>query len=188
MMPLPRILNIPATLAPVDFLLTAATLATAAAVMDLRTRRISNRLTLPVFLAALLLHLAAGGVRSMLLAGAAGLAAGGVFFLFFVAGGMGGGDVKLMAALCAMAGPAYTPQLLLATAISGGVLALVLALVRGRLRSTLRNVAVLTAHHGAAGLTPHPELNLYAPKALRLPYAVPIAAGCWLVLVMGGVA
>lgn len=170
------------TVSPADFLAMAAVVATAAAAMDLRTRRIPNRFTLPVFLAALLLHLAAGGLRGMLLAGAAGLVAGAVFLVFFMAGGMGGGDVKLIAAVCTLAGPASTAPVLLATALCGGVLALLLALLRGRLRATLHNVAVLAVHHGTAGLTPHPDLNLQAPKTLRLPYAVPIAAGCWLVL------
>jgi prepilin peptidase CpaA len=184
MMILPRIFDTLAALQPADFLLTAALVATAAAVMDLRTRRIPNRFTGPAFLAALLLHLAADGMHGMAVAAAAGLAAGAVFLFFFLAGGMGGGDVKLIAAVCAMAGPVNTVQVLLATAFSGGVLALALAIARGRLGSTLRNVAVLVGHHGTVGLAPHPDLNLHAPKALRLPYALAIAAGCWAVAIL----
>ncbi len=188
MMILPRIFNTLSALQPADFLLTAAVVATAAAVMDLRTRRIPNRFTVPVFLAALLLHLAAGGLHGMGMTLLAGLAAGAVFLVFFIAGGMGGGDVKLMAAVCAMAGPAASVQLLLATALCGGIFALALAVVRGRLGSTLRNVAVLVGHHGTFGLAPHPDLNLHTPKALRLPYAVPIAAGCWSVVILARMA
>ncbi len=185
---LSRIFDTLATLQPADFLVTAAIVATAAGVMDLRTRRIPNRFTGPVFLAALLLHLATGGLRGMALAGFAGVAAAAIFLLFFLAGGMGGGDVKLIAGVCAMAGAANAIQILLATALCGGVLALALAIVRGRLGSTLRNMAVLVGHHGTVGLMPHPDLNLHTPKALRLPYALAIAAGCWAVIILARMA
>jgi prepilin peptidase CpaA len=46
----------------------------------------------------------------------------------------------------------------------------------------LRNTAVVLAHHGRWGLKPHPELNLDNPRTLRLPFALPIAAGCLVTL------
>jgi prepilin peptidase CpaA len=38
----------------------------------------------------------------------------------------------------------------------------------------------LLRHHLALGLTPHPELNVENGAALRLPYAMAIAAGSFL--------
>jgi prepilin peptidase CpaA len=35
----------------------------------------------------------------------------------------------------------------------------------------------LAIHHGAEGLSPHPELNIGNARTLRLPYALAIAAG-----------
>lgn len=145
---------------------------------DLRTRRIPNRLTLPAALAALLAHLAVGGWTAMGLAACAGLAAGFAMFLFFLAGGMGAGDVKLMAAVACFTGLAPLGLLLLATALAGAAFAVVIAWRHGALRSTVANAFRLTQHHQANGLTPDAELHLHAPRALRMPFALPIAAGC----------
>jgi prepilin peptidase CpaA len=55
-------------------------------------------------------------------------------------------------------------------------------MMRGQLLHTLGNVATLAKHHRAAGLTPHPEINVKNTSTLRLPYGVAIAAGCMLTL------
>jgi prepilin peptidase CpaA len=112
----------------------------------------------------------------------AGLAAGMAFMLFCLAGGMGGGDVKLMAAVATCAGPSHVVGILITTALVGGIFAIVLALVSGRLRQTLLNVVTLLSHHSSAGLTPHPDLNLDNSRALRLPYGIAIGAGTILTL------
>ncbi len=180
---------IPISLAPTflvpdsTYLLCASLLGSIGAISDVRTRRIPNTLTVPFFAFGLLLHLYFGGWQSMGLAAAAGLVGGAVFFLFFLAGGMGAGDVKLMASVCCIAGFGHLVELFAATAITGGVLAVALALSRRRLRSTLANVGTLIGHHGAMGLVPHPELNIEQPGTLRLPYGTAIAAGCWITLV-----
>ena len=147
------------------------------AVCDYRCRRIPNRLTAFSFLLGLVLHLLLGGWRSLASATLASLAAGGAFLLFYLAGGMGGGDVKLMAAVGACAGMSHVAAILVATAIAGGVFALALALVAGRLRQTLVNVVKVLSHHGSLGLRPHPDLNLGNSRALRLPYGIAIGAG-----------
>jgi prepilin peptidase CpaA len=158
---------------------TAALLcATVAAACDLKTRRIPNLLTGPSILLGLLLHLALGGWSQLGLSAAAALIGGGIFLVFYLAGGMGAGDVKLMAAVASLVGYHSVPKLLIATVLTGGVLALGLALLRGKLKTTLRNVVALLLHHRAEGLTPHPELNLQNTNTLRLPYAIAIAAGC----------
>ena len=153
---------------------------------DVRTRRIPNRITGPVFLAGLLLHLALDGWRGGLSALGAGLICGTLFLIFYLAGGMGAGDVKLMAATGCVAGLPNVAYLLLLTAIAGGVMALGLALARGRLRQTVQNVLALTAHHQQAGLRPHPELNVENAAMLRLPYGLAIAAGCLITLYLSG--
>jgi prepilin peptidase CpaA len=105
----------------------AATLV-AAAVIDVRTFTISNRLNLAVALSAPLYwlsismapwpgmatQLAAGGIVFAILAGA------------FYAGMMGGGDVKLAAALALWFPPAGTVKFLVLMSLAGGVLTLVI--------------------------------------------------------------
>jgi prepilin peptidase CpaA len=166
------------------YLLLASLCATAGAICDARSRRIPNLLTVTAVAFGLLLHLQTGGWRQMGMAAVAGLVGGAVFFIFFVVGGMGAGDVKMMAAISVIAGFGHLAELFLAIAFTGGVFALVLAIARGRLKATLRNVGSLIRHHAVSGPLPHPDLNLDNPHSLRLPYGVPIAAGCWIVVLM----
>lgn len=163
-------------------LLLASLCASAGAIFDARSRRIPNLLTGTSIAFGLLLHLETGGWKQMGMSAVAGVAGGAVFFIFFVVGAMGAGDVKLMAAISVIASFGHLADLFMAIAFTGGVFALVLAISRGRLKTTLVNVASLIQHHAASGVLPHPDLNLENPHALRLPYAVPIAAGCWIVV------
>jgi len=120
------------------FLLVAlAAILVVAAVIDVRTFTISNRLNLTVALMAPLYWLSIAlplwpGVGIQLAAGA------GVFVVLaaaFYAGMMGGGDVKLAAALALWFSPGSTIKFLVLTSLAGGVLTLVvLAWHRARRR------------------------------------------------------
>jgi prepilin peptidase CpaA len=161
----------------------ALVVAVAACVTDLGMRRIPNVLTLGSALGGAGYHLVIGG-----LSGLAGAAAGwGVGFLVFLPlfalRGMGGGDVKLMAALGAWLGPGPVVWVALFAALAGGPLAVVVAASRGYLGRAFRNVWGLLMFWRIAGLRPHPTLTLdAAPAGPRLPYALPIAAGLVLTL------
>jgi prepilin peptidase CpaA len=159
------------------YALAAFICAAAGAVTDVRNRRIPNWLTGSGVVAGLALHGSLGGWRSMGAAAAGGLIAGSVFLLFYLAGGMGAGDVKLITAVCCLAGLGAVAGILLGTALLGGVFAVVLALAHHRLKDTLANTGCLIVHHATGSLRPHPELNLANPRTLRLPYGVAIAAG-----------
>jgi prepilin peptidase CpaA len=155
----------------------AALCACIGAFRDVRTRRIPNWLTGPSILVGLLLHLILQGWRGIGAAAIAGLIAFVVFLIFHVAGGMGAGDVKLMTAVCTLAGPAYVAEILIATALLGGVFAIIVAVSHHRVKETLGNIGVLVVHHGTSGLQPHNEINVTNAEKLRLPYGVAIAAG-----------
>jgi prepilin peptidase CpaA len=159
------------------FLLAALVCALIGATCDIRSRRIPNWLTGPAILLGLAMHLCLQGGIALATAALAGAIGGGVFLLFYLGGGMGAGDVKLMAAVSVLAGLGHVGEVLLATTLLGGVLAVVLALMRKRLSAVLANVVTLITYHGRAGLTPHPQLNLTNPFTLRLPYGIAIAAG-----------
>lgn len=162
----------------------AVLFALVAAVFDIRSRRIPNLLVGPALLFGLLLHLGVDGWHGLLHSAEAALAGGGVFLFLYLLGGMGAGDVKLVAAVCAIAGPANVPSILVLTSLTGGLLGLVVALRHGRLRQTLINVVGLTRHHMERGMTQHPEMNVRNAAMLRLPYGVSIATGCLLTLVL----
>jgi prepilin peptidase CpaA len=107
-------------------LLWLAAMLIVAAVIDARTFTISNRLNLAVALGApvywmsialtpwpgIAIQLAAGATVFLILAGA------------FYAGMMGGGDVKLAAALALWFSPAGTIKFLMLMSVAGGVLTL----------------------------------------------------------------
>jgi prepilin peptidase CpaA len=96
-----------------------------AAVIDIRTFTISNRLNLAVALGAPLFWWSIG-LPLPNIAVQAGIAAG-VFALLaaaFYAGMMGGGDVKLAAALALWFSPLSTLRFLVLMSIAGGVLTL----------------------------------------------------------------
>jgi prepilin peptidase CpaA len=159
---------------------TAVACALVGSVFDVKSRRIPNFITFPSILLGLAMHLALGGWRQLLTSLAAGLICGAVFLIFYIAGGMGAGDVKLIAAVGCIAGLPHVAYILVLTALSGGAMALVLALSRGRLQQTIVNVGAIASHHSQEGLQPHPDLNLSNLNTLRLPYALAIAGGCLL--------
>jgi prepilin peptidase CpaA len=143
----------------------ATSCAIVGSVFDVKSRRVPNFVTFPAFLIGLMLHLGFGGWRQMLSSLAAGVICGLVFLVFYLAAGM-----------------THIAYILALTAISGGVMAVGLALARGKLQETLLNVGELFTHHRSKGLQPHPDLNISNAQTLRLPYALAIAGGCILTL------
>ncbi|MBI3695098.1 MAG: prepilin peptidase [Acidobacteria bacterium] len=99
-------------------------LGVAATAEDLWRRRISNHTVVAGLLAGLAIQIGRRGWARGPLGWLAGTAAGfAIFLIFYLLGGMGGGDIKLMAA---MGGCLGTPQILVATlwtAIIGAVAA-----------------------------------------------------------------
>jgi prepilin peptidase CpaA len=159
------------------FLLGAVLVALVGAVIDVRSGRIPNRLTYTALLAALLLRTALVGL-SGLKSGAIGmLVAGGLFLLLYILGAMGGGDMKLMAAVGAWVGSAQVMRLILAAALAGGVLAIGRIIFRNMVGQTLRNIMQLIYYRVTSGLQPHPELNVQSSGSQRVPYGVAIAVG-----------
>ncbi|SDF83673.1 A24 family peptidase [Terriglobus roseus] len=159
-----------------------AAVALCAAVMDVRSRRIPNWFTLPTLVGALILQVTIGGLHALALSFVASVLAGSLFLVLFLAGGMGGGDVKLIAAIAAGIGLSNTGALLVLTALCGGVMAIVVIVWHRRVWHSVRNVGRIVAHHCENGLEPHPELNVRNKRNLRLPYALAITAGTLLTI------
>lgn len=155
----------------------AVVLAAGAAVTDVKSARIPNVITLVGALGGVLAHgtLPEGaGALASVAGAAAGLA---VFFPIFALGGLGGGDVKLMAAIGAWVGWPDVLLVALYTALAGGVLAVGVAVARGYLGQALGNLRGLARFWMIAGLRPEPSLTLAHGRGPRLPYALPIFAG-----------
>jgi prepilin peptidase CpaA len=155
----------------------AVAVAATAAVTDLRDRRIPNRLTYSAMIAGLALQAGGHGWRGLLLSLAGGCLFGGVFLLFHLVRAMGAGDVKLAAALGCIIGPAASWQVMFFTALAGGLMAIVVMVVKHRTLETLRNTLAVAGFHARHGLRTHPYINLDNPTAVRLPYGLAFAAG-----------
>ena len=96
----------------------------AAALHDFAVRTVPNLYSVILFAAGLCLRLASGGLHAL----EWGLAAAGIMFLvtfiFWRLRWMGGGDVKLLTAAAIFVAPLAVPMLVAATALAGGVLAM----------------------------------------------------------------
>ena len=146
-----------------------------AAVNDLATRRIPNRLLLAGLACALGLRLLSADPVQGLLVSLGGCATGLAIFLpFYLLRGMAAGDVKLMAVVGAFVGPEHAFTIAMLSWCVGGVMALGVLLLRGRMRLALGNLKSILTHFmvpGAALAAPVQE------SAGALPYGVAIAAG-----------
>lgn len=155
----------------------ALIVAIAGCVTDLRFRRIPNVLTFGAAAGAAGYYVAASGVPGIGWSVAGWLVGGLLFLPLFALRGLGGGDVKLMAALGAWVGPGAVVWLALYAALAGGVFALAVALGRGYTRKLFSNVWSMLMFWRIAGLRTHPVFTIDSAHAVRLPYALPIAAG-----------
>jgi len=163
----------------------------AAAAYDLAYRRIPNWLTA----IGILLGLAANtflyrGWPGLWFSLAGLLAASVVYFALYSVRAMGAGDVKLMAAVGSFAGWQNWIGIFLITAILGGIAAMILITLRGRVRKTLWNVGFILSEmkSGRAAYARNEELDVRNSKALGLPHGVVIAAGTGVFLAIGGMA
>jgi len=148
-----------------------------ACVTDLRTQRIPNVLTFGAAIAGLVAHTALGGATGALTASSGWLTGLIIFLPFFALGGMGGGDVKLLAALGAWLGAYETLYVALYAGAAGGALAVVVASSRGYLRVALTNVLDILRYWCESGIRPVPNFTLDTPDAPRLAYALPMFLG-----------
>ena len=148
-----------------------------ACLTDLRSQRIPNVLTFSAAIAALACAVVVGGVSNAGISALGWLVGVALFFPLFALGGLGAGDVKLLGAIGAWVGPWVVIRVGLYSAMAGGVLALIVALKTGYLRTAMWNIVLLIKFWTTVGFKPVEGLTLDAPQAPRLAYAIPMLAG-----------
>ena len=144
----------------------AVAVASLAALLDLRTRRIPNWLTGAAFVGGIVLNswlAGPAGAGAAVLGAALGL---GLLLPFYVLRAMGAGDVKLLAALGALLAPHGVAAVAVYGALVGGGMSLLVLALRGRLIVLARQALVLQ--------------RMPPPSGLTTPYGVAIAAGVYL--------
>jgi prepilin peptidase CpaA len=135
-----------------------------AAVIDVRTRKIPNWLTVPFCVAGIAFNViwqGWAGLQASLLGFAAGFA---IMFVLLLIGGGGAGDLKLMAALGAWLGPQPIVVVFL--------LSTLVVMVISAVKLAARLARQLAAPPGER--RPHERIGV--------TYALPVACGTWLVL------
>ena len=146
-----------------------------AALLDLRSRRIPNALTVTAAVLGLLLRVPLG--LHAVIAGILGIGLALVLTTpLFLVGALGGGDVKLVAAIGAFMGSGRLIGACLLIALLGGAVGLLDAARRGALLRALTN----TFHLVVGWLSPSRaagSLTIESPSAMTIPYGVPIALG-----------
>ena len=163
---------------------------------DLRTRRIPNWLVFPFLLAGIVVspwrHDWGGNSQSKSIGwhglgqfgwhglgqSFAGLGLGLLIFgFFFWLGGMGGGDVKLCAAIGAWIGPMQMFWALFYTSLAGGVMVLCWIAYRKVLRVLFLKAGDQIFHRKRNELNRKPEASLADLLKRKMPYEPAIAVG-----------
>lgn len=101
----------------VVFLICIGLYTIAAAIWDIRVKRIPNKLTLPVFGLGIVYQLAFNGLPGLKDGGLGFLIGFGLLFVLWMIGSGGGGDVKLMGALSVWLGFRLTLYVLVSSAL-----------------------------------------------------------------------
>ena len=161
---------------PAPLFTALAVVVAVSAFSDLRSRTIPNWLVMAGLAAGLGGNLYFGRIVDSLLGfGVASI----VYLAFYALRAMGGGDVKLMAAVGAIAGPSNWFIIFIFTAIFGCLAALGALLWNGGLARALRNLAYIVSFlgRGIAPYTMREELDVSSPSAVTLPHGVAIALG-----------
>lgn len=143
-----------------------------AAVGDIQTRRIPNRIVAFLAICGFVFRVALNGGTGFLIAGEGLLVGLACWLPFYAFGWLGAGDVKLYAAAAAWLTPKVALEGALLAAMAGAVLA-VLWMVKTRgMRQTSQTIGLAAGTPGI--LAPRPDGS---GRSSKLPYGVAIALG-----------
>jgi prepilin peptidase CpaA len=174
------------------------TVSLVAAVIDARVRRIPNWLTGPVFLAGLVWAAWGSGFPGVLDAMAAAVLLALPYVILFTIAGGGAADAKLMGALGTWLGVSNGCVVLVTVCVSGAVIGIGYAMVKGQARGVLCNIALICLGLAsviagrrkwseAAQFLPNPRHMLAIPYGLAAFFGVCAAAAMAYARKAGGV-
>ena len=142
---------------------------------DVRYRRIPNPFVLATLISGLTMNFALGGLQGGLSSIGGCVLAFTLMFMLHVFGAMGAGDVKLFAAIGSVLGAQLVLPTFVVVVLTGGLLALVVMLRSGAVRTTLHRVLQILV-----GLLPGwqmPRFSVPADRRLTIPYGAAITIG-----------
>jgi prepilin peptidase CpaA len=150
-----------------------------AAIYDLRFRRIPNWLNLTGVILGLSVNTFLFA-RSGLIVAVLGIACSLIVYVpLYLIRGMGAGDVKLMAAVGAIAGPWNWFGIFVATALLGGLVSIVFVALKRRFHQTCFNVGLIVTElcHFRLPSKSNSQLDVRDSRAVGMPHGTLIAIG-----------
>jgi prepilin peptidase CpaA len=146
---------------------------------ELAEKKIYNWVTVPAFCIGVILHGFLEGWQGVFFSLIGCAVGAGIFFVAYLLGGVGGGDVKLIGAIGALAGYLFVMRAIFYSALIGAVMAVVVMAKRGGLKAGLRRIAQLCAVFFNPSKR---KAVLSAAQPKEIPYGVAIVMGTFLVL------
>jgi len=146
-------------------------------VIDVRTLRIPNLLTVPAILTGFALNAACYGTDGFTASLAGFGLAIALLFAPFALGGVGAGDVKMMGAVGALLGPRLLVPSLMVGMILGGVIAAIRLAGSSRLREKLGDTWRMVANAVLARSLDPLKAPASDPNRVVLPYSLPLGLG-----------
>ena len=149
-----------------------------AAVTDVWKFKIYNAVTLPLLCSGMIYHGLVGGAPDFTASFVGALFGFGILLVFYLMGGMGGGDVKLMAAVGAWLGMPQTFYVFIASSLAAGCYALLLIFAHGKVAETWLNFQILWHRIMAFGryLGAEDRVEAAVSQADRSSRLIPFAA------------
>jgi prepilin peptidase CpaA len=151
------------------------TLTMVAGLVDFRTRKIPNLITIPGMVAGITLRTAMSGWTGTKVAVEGVVLALALLLPLVLARALGAGDWKLMGAVGAFVGPIIFLFVLFGSIVVSGLMALVEMVRTKRVRETFENMVVLLRGFISFGLRRNSEISLDNPKLLKVPFGVAVA-------------
>jgi len=168
-------------------LLKTVLIATAAiaGIYDLRFRRIPNWLNLSAVVLGLAINTFVFAARGLGISALGMACALGIYLPLYLVRGMGAGDVKLMAAIGAIAGPENWLRIFVVTALLGGLASLLVVALRKRFRETGGNLLLIVSEllRGRKPAQADARLDVRDPRSVGMPHGTVVAIGALAFLV-----
>ncbi|HYD50327.1 MAG TPA: A24 family peptidase [Terriglobales bacterium] len=154
----------------------------ACCVTDIRTRHIPNALSGSFLLVGLVLNAALFGFSGLLQSFVGAALCLALLIVPFAFGGIGGGDVKMMAAVGALIGPRLAVAALAFGFVIGGLI-MVLHLIRiGRLREKLSSTWTMVQRTVVESSVEPLKMSAATSTSVALPYSIPLGLGTLIVI------
>jgi len=160
----------------------ALALLTVCACWDLRYRRIPNWATLPGIVLGLGVNVVFRGWMGLRVSGIGLLVGFGALLVLFLLSMMGGGDVKLMAAVGALKGYPFVLSALFYSLIAGVLIGVVLLIWNRKALRTFKNLFLVLASRVTSLIPRH---DLRPEETQKIPFGLAIVLGTIWAIIMG---